>query len=286
YRLLPEYLDLKPGNRADLYHRAMLLADGVGDEAKKKFYDDIYDRCTQESGVLLPKELSPAQVRERISVFRAALHELEGAAWRERFRDLSGAEAIAVLLPECQSARNLARVLSLRCRQEIAEGRLNDARKTLQTTLQLARDIPETPTLINGLVGIAIQGIALGDLQHLLQRPDAPNLYWALTSLPRPFIGLHEAMEQERSFVLQLVPALRDADKTRAPEEWRHILREMLRSVRQTADEAGIRAEILPSDVQSELGLTALAMVAYPTAKRKLIEYGRDRKELEAMPVA
>src|SRR5204863_2238637 len=41
-----------------------------------------------------------------------------------------------------------------------------------------------------------------------------------------------------------------------------------------------------PSEVQSELGLTALAMVAYPTAKRKLIEYGRDRKEVEGMPVA
>ncbi len=135
YRLLPEYLDRKPGNRADLYHRAMLLADQVGDQAKKKFYDDIYSRWTQGGTTLLPEGLSPAQASQRISVFRGALAELEMGARRERcdwglnLRELQGIDVISLLLPECQNSRELARVLSLRCRVEIAEGRLDDAQK-------------------------------------------------------------------------------------------------------------------------------------------------------------
>lgn len=293
YRLLPEYPDRKAGNRADLYHRAMLLADQVGDEAKKKFYDDIYNRWTQGGTTLLPEGLSPAQAGQRVSVFRNALRELEEGAWRDRcdwglrLRELRGLDVIALLLPECQSSRELARVLSLRCRVEIAEGRLDDARKTLQTTLQLSRDIAETPTLINGLVGMAIHGVATADLQQLMQRDEAPNMYWALTSLPRPFISLHEAVEQERSMVLQLVPALRDPNHKRTPEEWRYVLRQAFRDLRQAAEMSyepgGPRAS---SAWENDLAVTAVMMMAYPTAKRKLIEAGRDRKEVEAMPVA
>ena len=89
---------------------------------------------------------------------------------------MQGVEAIALLLPEVQSARDLARPLSLRCRLEIAEDRLEDARKTLQTMLQLSRDVAETPTLINCLVGIAIQGMANNDLHQFLQRLQGSDL--------------------------------------------------------------------------------------------------------------
>jgi hypothetical protein len=240
----------------------------------------------------LPEGLSPAQARQRVSVFGNALRELENGAWRDRcdwglrLREMQGLDAISLLLPECQSGRELARVLSLRCRAEIAEGRLDDARKTLQTNLQLSRDIAETPTLINALVGIAIQGVATADLQQLLQRPDTPNLYWALTSLPRPFIGLDEAMEQERSFILQMIPMLRDANKPRSPEEWRKSLLKVVGETERVADVVGLREGVVPPDWQRELALTAIAMWSYPTAKRKLIEGGRDPKEVEAMPVA
>ena len=35
-------------------------------------------------------------------------------------------------------------------------------------------------------------------LEELIQQPDAPNLYWSLTDLPRPFIDLREPMQGER----------------------------------------------------------------------------------------
>src|SRR5262249_8930619 len=95
YRLLPEYLDRKPGNRADLYHRAMLMADQVSSDAKKKLYDEIYSRSMQ-GNTLLPEGLSPDQVQQRVSVFHNALREVEGGAWRDhcdwglRLRELEG----------------------------------------------------------------------------------------------------------------------------------------------------------------------------------------------------
>jgi hypothetical protein len=292
YRLLPEYVDRKPGNRADLYRRGMLLADQIGEAGKKKIYDEIYNRWSQSGATLLPPELTTAQVKERLAPYRTALQEIEQGAWREhcqwglRLREMSGVDAIALLLPEVQSAREMARLLSLRCRLEIAEGRLEDARKTLQTMYQLARDVAETPTLINYLVGVAIQGVANGDLHQLMQQPDAPNLYWALTALQRPFISLQEAMEQERNFMLQLVPALREANKSRSAEEWRQVILQMFRDAQRAGDLLKLQEGIVPAEWQFELGATAVAMFAYPMAKRKLIEFGRDRKEVEAMPVA
>ncbi len=136
-------------------------------------------------------------------------------------------------------------------------------------------------------MGIAIQGVATADVQQLLQRADAPNMYWALTALPRPFISLHDAYEQERSMLLQLVPALRDPHQKRTPEEWRSLLRQAFRDTRIAATMAYEEGGARPTAAwESDVAVTAMMMMAYPPAKRKLIEGGRDRKEVEAMPVA
>jgi hypothetical protein len=54
----------------------------------------------------------------------------------------------------------------------------------------------------------------------LVSRPGAPNLYWALTALPRPLIGLREGLEQEMKIVDRVVPELSDLDRIRADAEW------------------------------------------------------------------
>jgi hypothetical protein len=83
YRLLPEYLDLKPGNRADLYHRAFLLAF-QREDARKTFYDEAYNRWTEnQQRTLLPEGLSHEQIRNR-GLNGAPMNELETAAWSQR----------------------------------------------------------------------------------------------------------------------------------------------------------------------------------------------------------
>jgi hypothetical protein len=56
----------------------------------------------------------------------------------------------------------------------------------------------EHPTLIGDLVAIAIANITIYSFENLLESPDCPNLYWALTNLPTPFISLEQGMAGER----------------------------------------------------------------------------------------
>jgi hypothetical protein len=287
-RLLPEYLDRTPGNRATLYYRAMVISRQTPADALAAFEKDR-ERWQEVPWDKLPR----AEVRKRLATYTTTLKELHAGAWREdcdwgiRLRELKGMEPIMLLLPDVQETRNFARVLSLKCRLELAEGRLADAQKTLQTMLQLGRDVGETPTLINGLVGVAIVSIAAGELQQYVQHPQAGSLYWALTALPRPMIDFREAAEQERSFPLQLMPILREMDKPFSPERWRDELVAAIRDFGQiqAMTDTGPGGPRL-SETQAQLALTAMLLRGYPMAKRALIEQGRDRKEIEAMPVA
>ena len=43
-----------------------------------------------------------------------------------------------------------------------------------------------------------------------MQIPNSPNLYWALTSLPSPFIDLRVSYSGERLFIDQLFPGVRE----------------------------------------------------------------------------
>jgi hypothetical protein len=65
----------------------------------------------------------------------------------------------------------------------------------------MARHLKEHPTIIGGLVGTAIASLTLGTLEEMLEKPGCPNLYWALTTLPDPFISLDHAMDGERLLI-------------------------------------------------------------------------------------
>src|SRR6185437_1307613 len=105
---------------------------------------------------------------------------------------------IGLLLPDIGSMRQLAQVLRVRIRGEIARKDYDAAIHTLQTTLGLAATFNEHPTLIGQLVGLAIANIALGVLEEFQQQPGAPNLFWAFADLPTPFIDLRKGMQGER----------------------------------------------------------------------------------------
>ena len=106
--------------------------------------------------------------------------------------------AIEILLPDVQELRNWARLLALKARVEIAEHKYDDAIRTIETGLAFSRHLAEGPFLINQLVGIASAHMMLDRVEELVVQPDAPNLYWALTALPRPLIDVRRAMETEQ----------------------------------------------------------------------------------------
>lgn len=182
YQLLPELKEMTPGNPIPAYLKALLDQDFTANQ----------------------DELGPSALRQ---ADRAA--RLDKPDWQLLHKIRT--DGVALLLPDLQKMRQLATGLSDRFRQEVAQRRFDDALTTAKTMFALSRHAGEHPTLIGDLVGIAIAYITIGPLEEMLEQPGCPNLYWALTSLPRPLISLDQGLEGERMLI---VAELRDLSDT------------------------------------------------------------------------
>ena len=92
--------------------------------------------------------------------------------------------------------------LKVRFRAEVALGRFDDAIRTAKTMFAMSRHMSEHPTLVGNLVGISIAYLAINPLEEMLEHPQCPNLYWALTKLPVPLVPIDMGMGGERALVL------------------------------------------------------------------------------------
>ncbi len=275
YLFLPELPDRTPGNAALLYDRAVLMQRGHRETLEQSRQADRL----METPVAKLTADDLRQMEARVS--NNVLHELALAARRQRcdweleFRT----EGVALLLPEIQGLRELARVVILRVRPQIARGKIDEAVHTLQSGFALARNTSEGSTLIQSLVGIAVGSLMCAQVEELIQAPGAPNLYWALTELPRPFVSLRHAAQGEKAMLVLSYPFLREI-QTRVLTA-AELRRKMLTQFAELQGDLRIKGR---PDWQARLGLTALALKFYPEAKRALIAGGRKPAEVEAMP--
>ncbi len=125
-----------------------------------------------------------------------------------------------ILLPDLQYFRRWIRLLAVKVRVEALDHRFEVAIPTLETGLAFARHVGEGPFLVNANVGANNAHILLNELETLISQPGAPNLYWALTTLPRPLIAFRDAAERELAFGRWMIPELNDLDQPRSPLEW------------------------------------------------------------------
>ena len=94
--------------------------------------------------------------------------------------------------------RRLADVLKVRFRAEVAERRFEDAFVTAKTMFACPGALGQHPTFIGDLVGAAVGcGPTNGPVEEMIQQPGCPNLYWALTDLPAPFIDCRKGSQGE-----------------------------------------------------------------------------------------
>ena len=210
YRLLPDYADLQPGNAATLYYRAMALLvenRNLREDLRKEHWD-AWQR-------IAPADLPLAEVEAKLLAARTFVGEVEVAA-RQRQCDwqLDGrAEGIGLNYSEVQGLRLAARVLAVKARYEVAAGKLPQALHTLQTGFALARHLSEGPTLIHVLIGVAVANVMTNQVEAFVQRPGAPNLYWAMTVLPRPFFDPQHALREEATMLERSLPSLKELAK-------------------------------------------------------------------------
>jgi len=142
-------------------------------------------------------KLPHQQVQSTLQQFKSTLQLLEQAAkckqcnWSYEYVD-----------DETQSQnmrgyRMIASLLALKVRFQIAQGQYDKAICTVQTGFAMAKHLGKGSTLVDGFVGVGMSAFICRQLEQLVQRPDAPNLYWALRRLPRPVVDLTELSKLE-----------------------------------------------------------------------------------------
>jgi hypothetical protein len=181
------------------------------------------------------------------------------------------------------------RLLFLKARVEIAEGKQEEALRTIETGLSFSQQVAGAPFLISCLVGLAGMQQFTDCVLELQQRAEGPNLYWALAALPRPVIDFRKALEYEQRFVEMQFPELADLDRPRPPEEWDATLKRLRQTVerlekqmnvvvqgaaaRNAVAEAIARAQELPAArkyLTEKEGLSEARVAAMPPAEALL----------------
>ena len=274
YTLLPNLLDQTPGNAEPRYYVAAQL---FADHAKEDFANKLSDWLGVSLGEL-PRE----DVREALDEQAPALQELRLATRREWCRwDLPiRSEGFNMVLPSLSRFRSLGRLLAVKARLEISEHRYDDALDTLQDGFAMAWHVGDAPNLIHSLVGAAIASMMADRVAELLQAPDAPNLYWALTELPRPFVDLRTGVQAETCLVYFTAPELRDLPrKIMTPGEVERLADKVF-GLAGSASASGLGA----AGWGDRLGSVAWTIKMYPPAKRHLLSLGRSPKDVDAMP--
>ena len=299
YRLVPEFSAASRENAANFYYRACIILLGHRaniasrpNEAWNKKFADVEMKVSDWNSVPL-NEIPREEARERLALFETALKEAElGAAclscdWQfDRRR-----EGISLLLPEIQEMRSLLRLVAVKARLAILDGKLDEAMHWAQVGLAMARHVSEGPTVIQALVGIAIQAVMERCLEDLIQAPGMPSLYWALADRPRPFIELGRALDGEHHLLERTLVQLGELD--RGPwsvEQARRFVDEFQAKFFGTFADFGIplnQALMAMNRTSStrRLGITLMATKVYPEARRSLIAAGRPEAEVDAMPV-
>jgi hypothetical protein len=244
YLLLPELKEMNPGNPIPNYLKCLM--------------DQDFSSDTEALG-------------------RSALRQADRAArldkpdWQILLKVKS--DGINLLLPDVQKLRTLAGALQGRFRDEVSLGHFDDALVTAKTMFAMSRHMGEHPTLIGGLVGIAIAFITVGSLDQMLEQPGCPNLYWALTNLPNPLISVDKGMEGERLFIVAEFPELADSAPLSAEQLKKLIAHiDKIREFDHKPAKQSTRAW-LDARTKDEESVRA--------ARRRLVEFGLPQEKVE-----
>lgn len=148
--------------------------------------------------------------------------------------------AAGILLPDLNAARNLpGRALVLWTRTKIAARDMPGACEAILVGLATARHYAATPIAVNQIVSTGMANNTLDELERLIGQPESPNLYWAITLIPRPFFELRpvynwesHVLRRSSSTFLQAYP---DSENEQA---WTAYANELLQLLALLGDEA------------------------------------------------
>jgi hypothetical protein len=273
YRLLPRYIDQKTGNAALLYYSAAgLYPDGNTEEL---------DENINKWRDLPVEQLNRKEVEEVLSSFSSCFHQIKLAAQRNSCEwELPIEDGFAMLLPNLGTYRKITYAMELQIRIDIADGHFDKALEMMQQGMYMGVNIAKGPTLIHNLVGIAIDALVLKNIESMIQKPNSPNLYWALSSLPKPLIDMHKAIQYEHEMVFIDFPKLRNIEtEILTSQQASEIISNLINKIQSLTGEGNNSSfmKFLPA---------GFVMIHYSDAKQYLAKKGFTQEQINAMPAA
>jgi hypothetical protein len=204
YQLLPEVREMVPGNAAQNYLKCFM-------EQRHFFYNK---EAAAERARYQAMPLAELPLDKLRNYGGGALKQADWAArlaaldWQTLDRIQDGDRK--TLSDELGPFQDLAAALQVRFRVEVAERHFDDALRTAKTMFALGRHLGEHPAEVADLVGLWIVHLGLGTLEEMVQQPECPNLYWALTDLPSPLVDLRKGVQGDRTLVAADLRSLHD----------------------------------------------------------------------------
>jgi hypothetical protein len=308
FPLLPPLREQQPGNALPLYRKARETF-----VARRPLLNDLaYERASR--WVEMPTERlrdEVAKAKEYLKPLEEVYEQVEAGARRETcdwglLEDARKDDPIPNrIFEDAQMLREFTFFLQVRARVALADDRPEEALRDVQSIFGLARHVAQAPTAIHSLVAYAIVNVATGTLEAVVQHPKAPNLYWALTDLPRPFVDLRPVVQGEGVLFYASFPGLARVAADRnagavAPEQAERYgkrIRDM--GFIETGLTKGDRGDLTALISQIPGGQQALfesreamnvlrfgqqVQLRHEAAKRALIADGRPRDKVEQMP--
>ena len=280
YGLLPDLMDTTPGNAADHYRRA---TQNLRDEAPPGLEPfEAYEQWLKVPVKDLPLDEMARFLKRCESTFQ----EVDAGARCEQCDWGLTAElrkkGVGALGADLRAIRSIGRLLALRCRYELAQGRTQDAMQTLRSGFALARHLADAPWLLFAIYGMEISSLMLDALEEFIEAADAPSLYWPLTDLPRPLFDMRKQMQGERVGVYGTFPGAAEMAgdlhaKPWAPKQIANLMF-ILGYVEDNDDRT--RIEKAADNVKMLLRVAA----QHEAAKKALLDEGRPKELVDAMP--
>ena len=201
YKLFPDIREQIPGNKVQMFlrcfseHELLFGAESQSKRDKLKFLS-LDELAKEAKEYPMPEDVADAARMNKTD------WQVEYFMKRDGFKT-----SFLNILP----MRNLADVIILHARCQIAAHDYGGAIQTTSYLLSFAQTFDEHPTLFGAIMGLAIENRALAVVQELIAQPGCPNLYWALTDLPAPIISGRRAVNGEKILFHELQNRIRES---------------------------------------------------------------------------
>ena len=206
--------------------------------------------------------------------------------WGYHLEELSGPITIGISLNALQDTRTLSRTLALTTKLAILESRFDDAVNLIRMNYRLAENVGRESFLVADLIGFAEIGITNGNMIDFIAAADAPNMYWALRTLPRPLVDIRDAIRMESSIGLRIFPAIANADTAEhSSEEWNRLAREQAHLALDNMRYISGNPKPQTGNKWIEFAPLAVGIYSYTSAKKRLVESGVTSEQVEKMAV-